>query len=67
MSVTRLRSPVRKVSKPTADPRPAEGPHAVFVWFFAACLAGSLLFAHGCHREQDDELFGMWIAWIPVK
>jgi hypothetical protein len=27
-------------------------------WLFAAWLAATLLFAHGCHGDEDHELFG---------
>jgi hypothetical protein len=26
-------------------------------WVFAACMLASLLFAHGCHGDEDHELF----------
>jgi hypothetical protein len=31
----------------------------LLVWLFA-----SILFAHGCHGNEDHELFDAWIEWI---
>jgi hypothetical protein len=31
----------------------------LLAWLFA-----SILFAHGCHGNEDHELFGAWIEWI---
>ena len=28
----------------------------------AAALLGSIVYAHGCHRHEDNELFTAWIA-----
>lgn len=34
-------------------------------WLLAAWLAGSLLFAHGCHgADQDHELFTSALPWL---
>lgn len=30
----------------------------------AAWLLGSLLFAHGCHGNEDNELFTACVEWI---
>lgn len=27
-------------------------------WLLAAWIVGTCLFAHGCHGDEDDELFG---------
>lgn len=34
---------------------------------FAAALLGSLLFAHGCHGNEDHELLGTVMEWICSK
>ena len=31
----------------------------LLTWLFA-----SILFAHGCHGNEDNELFGTWMKWI---
>ena len=31
----------------------------LLAWLFA-----SILFAHGCHGDEDHELIGAWIGWI---
>jgi len=31
---------------------------------FAAALLCSLLFAHGCHGNEDNELFTSLVEWI---
>jgi len=33
-------------------------------YVFAAALLGSLLFAHGCHGNEDTELFTSFVEWI---
>jgi hypothetical protein len=37
-------------------------------WFvrclLAAWLLASMLFAHGCHGNEDTELFAAYVAWL---
>ena len=48
---TRQRSPAAQAAK----------------WLFAAWLLASLLFAHGCHGNEDHELFGTCIEWTAAE
>jgi hypothetical protein len=32
-------------------------------WTLAVALLGSLLFAHGCHGDEDHELFAHIAVW----
>jgi hypothetical protein len=32
---------------------------ALFRWLLLAALLGQLVFAHGCHGDEDHELFGV--------
>jgi hypothetical protein len=32
-------------------------------WTLAIALLGSMLFAHGCHGDEDHELFAKVAAW----
>jgi hypothetical protein len=43
----------RPIAKPNRPPAPERG------WLFwpMLLLAGYLLFAHGCHGDEDNELF----------
>ncbi len=38
-------------------------PGSVLKWALAVWVLASLLFAHGCHGDEDHELFGV-IEWI---
>ncbi|MBI2804429.1 MAG: hypothetical protein HYX68_05520 [Planctomycetes bacterium] len=33
-------------------------------WLFAAALLASMLFAHGCHGDEDHELFTTCVEWL---
>jgi hypothetical protein len=32
-------------------------------WAVVAVAAGLLLFCHGCHDDEDHELFSPWRTW----
>jgi hypothetical protein len=53
---------------PPTKQKPGRGFNGVGLrWLMAAWLTGSLLFAHGCHGDEDNELFSACIDWITGK
>ncbi len=34
--------------------------HSVIRWLLLAIVAGVLIVAHGCHGDEDNELFDRW-------
>jgi hypothetical protein len=60
-------SATRKRSVPAAPSHPKMlVPALALVWkgLLIAGLFASILFAHGCHGNEDHELFGTWMEWI---
>ncbi len=53
MSATQER---REAGRPHAE-RGNEGLFLILKWALAAGMLASLLFAHGCHGDEDHELF----------
>jgi hypothetical protein len=51
-----LYSVLRTPYSPPAPPTPAR-PRRWWAYLLAVLLAGYLLFAHGCHGDEDNELF----------
>jgi hypothetical protein len=49
---------VRTVEKGIPAPRRRR------VWVVLVLLAGYLLFCHGCHGDEDNELFAPWAAVV---
>lgn len=52
-------------ARETAYPPPANAGGSLMVfakWLIAAFVLASLLFAHGCHGDEDHELFTMLIS-----
>ena len=39
----------------------------IMKWIVAAGVAGSLLFAHGCHGDEDHELFGQALVALGLR
>ena len=51
-------------TKPDVIPRQRHRLTTLAKYLLAAWLLGSLLFAHGCHGNEDNELFTACVAWI---